>query len=67
MSDELKPVEEKEPERYVVLKASGSQYAYVQDTHARKTIKRYDIFKRNGWDQALIHAKRLNEAAKATP
>ena len=34
--------------RYVVLKASGSRYAYVNDTEEGRTVKRYDIFKGNG-------------------
>src|SRR3546814_13235255 len=37
-----------EPERYVTLKATGSRYAYVNDTQAGKTVKRYDIFRRYG-------------------
>ena len=50
--------------RYVVLKASGSRYAYVNDTLIGKTIKRYDILKGagrwNGWNLAEAHANRLN-------
>lgn len=48
------------PERYVVLKASGSRYAYVNDTHEGRTIKRFDIFKGDGWSHAKALAKRLN-------
>lgn len=46
--------------RYVVLKASGSRYAYVQDTHGPSTVKRYDIFKGDGWTKANKHAAHLN-------
>lgn len=53
-----------EPQRYVVLKASGSRFAYVQDTHELRTVKRYDIFKnygkQNGWECAKRHADALN-------
>jgi hypothetical protein len=50
--------------RYVVLKASGSRFAYVNDTQGGKTIRRYDILKGagkwNGWELAKAHAERLN-------
>lgn len=52
--------------RYVVLKASGSRFAYVQDTRAGRTVKRYNIFKNyagiDGWSFANRHASRLNAA-----
>lgn len=51
----------KDPPRYVVLKASGSRYAYVQDTHERRTVTRWDIFRKNGWSKADLQCKRLNE------
>lgn len=51
--------------RYVVLKASGSYFAYVTDTQKGKTVKRYNIFRRygrsDGWDCAKRHADALNE------
>ncbi len=47
--------------RYVVLKASGSRYAYVNDTHERRTVTRWDIFRKNGWSKADLQCKRLNE------
>lgn len=62
---------EREPsvKRFVVLKASGSRFAYVNDTEVGKTIKRYDIFKRygrfDGWTCAKLHADDLNEQADA--
>src|SRR3546814_66642 len=56
-----------EPERYVTLKATGSRYAYVNDTQAGKTVKRYDIFRRyggrDGWICASEHAASLNAIA----
>src|SRR3546814_20896125 len=56
-----------EPERYVTLKATGSRYAYVNDTQAGKTVKRYDIFRRSGgrdgWTCASEHAPSLNAIA----
>ena len=53
------------PLRYVVLKASGSQYAYVQDTQEGRTVKRYSIFKGDGWANAKRHAEILNRKAAA--
>lgn len=51
-------------DRYVVLKVSGSRFAYVQDTQERRTVKRYDILKgegkHNGWNMAEAHAAALN-------
>lgn len=47
--------------RYVVLKASGSRYAYVNDTEEGRTVKRYDIFKGNGWERAEKHCAALNK------
>ncbi|OZI59908.1 hypothetical protein [Bordetella genomosp. 11] len=55
----------KEPERFVVLKASGSRYAYVNDTLLGKTVKRYDIL-RGGWINAELHAARLNRDVAMT-
>ena len=53
------------PKRFVVLKASGSRFAYVNDTEKGRTVKRYDILKghgkANGWEMANAHAKQLNE------
>ena len=58
---------EPEPERYVCLKATGSRYAYVNDTQAGKTVERYDIFRRyggrDGWTCASEHAASLNAIA----
>ncbi|MCL6710472.1 hypothetical protein M8R20_46120 [Pseudomonas sp. R2.Fl] len=58
-----------EPPRFVVLKASGSRFAYVNDTLKGVTVKRYDILKgdgkRNGWNMAKRHADDLNAAHKA--
>lgn len=53
-----------EPKRFVVLKASGSRYAYVQDTQERRTVKKYDIFKGDGWTYAERHAEQLNRDDK---
>src|SRR3546814_3168689 len=54
-----------EPERYVTLKATGSRYAYVNDTQAGKTVKRSDIFRRygarDGRTCASDHAASLND------
>ncbi|XTQ92607.1 hypothetical protein ACQR5W_11850 [Xanthomonas sacchari] len=51
-------------DRYVVLKASGSRFADVQDTEMRRTVHRYDIFRTyggvDGWDAATKHAANLN-------
>lgn len=50
--------------RYVVLKASGSRFAYVQDTHGPRTVKRYNIFRNygrfDGWTAASRHMDALN-------
>lgn len=55
------------PNRFVVLKAIGSRYAYVNDTLRGRTVERYNILKgvgkRNGWSLAKARAKRLNDAA----
>jgi len=48
--------------RYVVLKESGSRFAYVNDTLERRTVTRWDILKNNGWDKAEKQCKRLNDA-----
>ncbi|MEI2416151.1 hypothetical protein V8Z80_08195 [Orrella sp. JC864] len=48
------------PDRYVVLKAPGSRYAYVNDTQEGKTVKRYDVLKGDGWAKAESHARVLN-------
>lgn len=53
------------PLRYVVLKASGSRFAYVQDTQEGRTVKRYNIFKGDGWANASRHAEILNRKAAA--
>jgi hypothetical protein len=45
---------------FVVLKASGSRYAYVNDTQEGKTIARYDILRGDGWTHAHKYADRLN-------
>lgn len=52
---------EKAPPRCVVLKASGSRYAYVQDNHERRAVTRWEIFRKNGWSKADLQCKRLNE------
>ena len=58
-------------DRYVVLKASGSRFAYVQDTHGPRTVKRYDVLKgdgdRNGWEMATRHAQALNAEHQTQP
>lgn len=59
--------EEVEAQRYVVLKASGSRYAYVNDTQEGRTVKRYDIFKGDGWTLAEKHAAKLNAALVLVP
>lgn len=46
--------------RFIVTKASGSQFAYVKDTESGKTIKRYNIFKKDAWNHADKHAELLN-------
>lgn len=59
----------KAPARFVVLKAAGSRYAYVNDTLALKTLRRFDIFKDDGWTRAEKFAAALNsgDAARTTP
>src|SRR3546814_14323982 len=56
-----------EPARYVTLKPTGSRYAYVNDTQAGKTVKRYEIFRRyggrEGWTCASENAASLNAIA----
>lgn len=47
-------------QRYVILKASGSRYAYINDTHEGKTVRRFDILKGDGWGDAERLARRLN-------
>lgn len=57
-----------ETRRFVVLKASGSRYAYVNDTQEGRTVARYDIFKKygkyDGWQGAEAHADRLESAIR---
>ena len=58
--------------RYLVVKASGSRYAYVTDSLKGRVIKKYDVLKgrdwANGWNIAKRHADRLNaETAKEAP
>ncbi|MDX3985932.1 MAG: hypothetical protein QHC88_11835, partial [Achromobacter sp.] len=48
--------------RYVVLKASGSRYAYVNDTLEGRTVKRFDVINGDGWEHASLLAVRLNNA-----
>ena len=54
-------------DRFVVLKVSGSRFAYVQDTQERKTVKRYDVLRRygkhDGWTCAKNHAETLNKVS----
>jgi hypothetical protein len=50
------------PQRYVVLKTSGSRYAYVNDTLERRTITRWDILRGDGWAKAEAQCARLNAA-----
>lgn len=56
--------ERREALRFVVLKASGSRFAYVNDTLRSRTVRRYDILRSyggtNGWERAVTHASRLN-------
>lgn len=63
------PVADPEPLRYVVLKAPGSRFAYVQDTQELRTVRRYDILKgqgdANGWSRANRDAEILNRKAAA--
>lgn len=47
--------------RYVVLKASGSRYAYVNDTQEGRSINRFDILKGDGWKYAHEFADRMNK------
>lgn len=61
--DDARDADEDEPERFVVLKASGSRYAYVNDTLLGKTVKRYDVLRGDGWGDAKRHAERLNRDA----
>ncbi len=51
-----------ESPRYVVLKASGSRFAYVQDTQERRTVTRWDILRNDGWAKADKQCERLNAA-----
>jgi hypothetical protein len=59
IADAEKPVS-LPPKRYKVEKKSGSQYAYVVDTETGLSIKRYNIFKGDGWSKADKHAIHLN-------
>lgn len=54
-------------DRFVVLKVSGSRFAYVNDTLEGRTVKRYDVLKNDGWAKAERHAATLNAEARATP
>lgn len=55
-----------QPKRYVVLKASGSRYAYVNDTQEGRSINRFDVLKGDGWRYAHEFADRMNnEHARA--
>lgn len=47
--------------RYVVLKASGSRYAYVNDTQEGRSINRFDVLKGDGWKYAHEFADRMNK------
>lgn len=47
--------------RYVVLKASGSRYAYVNDTQEGRSINRFDVLKGEGWKYAHELADRMNK------
>lgn len=48
--------------RYVVVKESGSRFAYVQDTQERRTVARWDILRKDGWAKADKQCERLNVA-----
>ena len=48
--------------RYVVLKEVGSRYAYIQDTHQRRTVTRWGILRDRGWAKADKQCERLNAA-----
>lgn len=50
-----------QPKRYVVLKASGSRYAYVNDTQEGRSINRFDVLKGDGWKYAHEFADRMNK------
>ncbi|MFY3310923.1 hypothetical protein [Achromobacter ruhlandii] len=55
-----------QPKRYVVLKASGRRYAYVNDTQEGRSINRFDVLKGDGWRYAHEFADRMNnEHARA--
>lgn len=51
-------------EIYKVYKESGSRYARVINTLTTVEIARYDVFKKDGWNNADKHAKRLNDSVK---
>lgn len=51
--------------RYKVEKLSGSEYARVIDTKTGATVKKWSIFKRNGWETAVRCAEHLNKQAIA--
>jgi hypothetical protein len=48
--------------RYSVKKESGSNFAYVMDAVMGHSVKRYDIFKADGWAKADRHCAHLNAA-----
>lgn len=54
------PSSEAGPRRYVVLKAAGSRYAYVNDAQEGRTMRRFDVLKGDGWGDAVRMADRLN-------
>lgn len=46
--------------RFVVKKESGSDLAKVVDTETQQIIKKYKIFKGDGWSKAEKHCAALN-------
>lgn len=51
--------------RYKVCKATGSKFAYVIDTHGGGVVRRFDILKPGGWEQADKMRDRLNAEGDA--
>lgn len=58
--DDSQEASEPEPKRFVILKESGSRFAYVNDTELGRTVKRFDVLKGDGWGKAERLATRLN-------
>jgi hypothetical protein len=54
-----------ESKRFFVAKATGSRFAYVIDSFGERKPTRFDIFKGNGWADADVVCRSLNEEAEA--